>query len=108
MFGLGKVKGEPPLADVLQRLTVLERIVREYETELISMGEQMRKWMRRSVAAERAAGRNQEPGAHGTPVTPGPSARMTSARLRAMQQGRPWGGPGTQEINGGEDNGVHP
>ena len=104
MFGFGKVKGAPEVGAVLQRMSALESAFRTLEQEQIAMHDQVRKWMRRAVAAERAAGRNQEPEAGGRPATPGPQQGMTSARARALRQGRAWGGRLEPEDNG---NGVH-
>lgn len=119
MFWRRKVKGEPPVGEILERLGKLESTMRQLELEQIEMHDGVRRWMRRAVAAERAAGRNQERSGTAAPdVTPVPPPTLRGARLRAWQQGRIWGQPAlsisrpeatvSDEDAGEGTNGVHP
>jgi hypothetical protein len=90
----GKRQVEDPearrqVADLADEIRKLESVVRQIEGEQILMHDQVRKWMRRAVAAERAAERHQEPHRNGGPVTatPAPSVpllRMRGARARIL------------------------
>jgi len=92
MFGKGNVT-QAQLADVMARIDTRiaqqDSVIRTLEAEQLSLHQQVHKWMKRAVAAERAAGRNQErPSA--AAATPAPRT-LTPARARAYMQGRSWG-----------------
>lgn len=102
-FSRGEVKGAPDVSDLLDRMGKLESLMRTLETEQLTLHDQVRKWMRRAVAAERAVGRGQgSPAPAGTAVAPplvkpaslrGARARMYVRRLEetlaAVQAGQP-------------------
>lgn len=94
-FGFGKreVTGDARLAQLENELVKLGSAVRQLQLEQEHMHDQVRRWMRRAVAAERRAesGPAERAGAPGA-VSGGTPVRMTPARLRAMSQGRIWGG----------------
>jgi len=77
------------LRDELERV---QSVVRQIETEVVGMHDQVRRWMRRAVAAERAVVRNQEPAVslphvngHATPAprTPSTISRLSLRGARA-------------------------
>ena len=80
------------LTELRAELTRAESVVRQIEAEVIGMHDQVRRWMRRAVAAERAAERNQEPtgiGHDGQPeATPAPrtsAAPLSRVTLRGAR-----------------------
>lgn len=86
LFGPRKVIDEDARAEAARlgdELARVESVVRQIETEVAGMHDQVRRWMRRAVAAERAVERNQEPHANGfAAVTPAsPAAPAAPARL---------------------------
>lgn len=111
-FGQRQVS-TPPVEERLSRLEAelarLQSALRQLETEQVTMHEQVRRWMRRAVAAERAAERNQErpsvvePPEAATPVPPprrmwGARERIAARRLRSAPT----------PTNGEDPDGVHP
>ncbi|HKW42521.1 MAG TPA: hypothetical protein VJN39_14830 [Gemmatimonadales bacterium] len=114
MFGFRKGQGD---ASLIQRVTVLEAelsktqsVVRQLEGEQLLMHDQVRKWMRRAVAAERAVERNQEPAEDGTPAPPARRVRLSKgllwgARARRLARGAP--DPVNDAPPEVEANGVH-
>jgi hypothetical protein len=92
------------LAELRAELTKAMSVVRQLDTEQAAMHADVKRWMRRAVAAERAAERNQGPHANGhgpvPPVTPAsptlheldppPVSRLTlrgaRARIAARRQ----------------------
>jgi hypothetical protein len=98
LFGPRKVidpEAREELVRLRDELVRVESVVRQFETEVSGMHDQVRRWMRRAVAAERAVERNQEPHANGngpvpsvTPASPAPAAApysrlaMRGARAR--------------------------
>jgi len=101
LFGRGQVKSEEheALWSALRGLTTehesLVRKVREMDGEMSLALDQVRKWMRRAVAAERSAGRDDGGTVHGVDGVPaldtGPGASpsvqrftMTPARARIL------------------------
>lgn len=77
--------------------------VRAYQTEQINMHDQVRKWMRRAIAAERAVERNQDSSAE-RPAgsTPAPAALPWGARGRRYAAAM----RGTSRANGVVENPV--
>lgn len=115
MFGFGKRQADGDvrveLARLGQRVTSLESTLRQLEGEQILMHDQVRKWMRRAVAAERAMVRNQEPSVQTIPVTPerpptwGARRRILERRLaRAARE--PVNGAGAELGEQGGDGGT--
>lgn len=114
-------------------LELVQSAMRQLETEVIGMHDQVRRWMRRAVAAERAVARNQETATNGnghepapeTPAAPPPAAlsRLTlrgarnriaarrrleseAAYLRQVSEGAPAvspGAPGDEPVPPGAD-----
>lgn len=85
--------------------------MRALETEQATLHDQVRKWMRRAIAAERAAERNQEPDPKGpeTPATPAPVVARPLWGARARRIGRiARPDPVEELVNQGATNGVHP
>lgn len=74
LFGTGEVTP----ADLVERVERVERAFRLLEIEQATLHDQVRKWMRRAVAAER---RNQDPATEppGTPAAP-PSRDLSALR----------------------------
>jgi len=80
-FGNRKVQGVPGVEALLARQAELESAVRLLETEQINLHDQVRKWMRRSVAAERVVLRARPTAGPGTgPVSALPMPRPTTLR----------------------------
>lgn len=86
LFGFGKdtpKNVEDELARFDGELRKVQSLMRTLEAEQATMHAEVKKWMRRAVAAETRAGRNQGEGEPSTPDTPGPPfGQMTSARSR--------------------------
>lgn len=88
LFRRRQAEPEPTLlamiADLQAQVTGCLSQVRALESEQITLHDQVRKWMRRAVAAERAVARNQEPdGAPALPVAAPPARRrLWGARAR--------------------------
>jgi hypothetical protein len=87
-------RGEPELE---ARVLTLERAyetlqskMRQYQTEQVQMHEQVQRWMRRAVAAERATARPVVQRGHGEPVAPAarPKLGMWGARRRIAERVR--------------------
>jgi chromosome segregation ATPase len=82
------------LTRLRDELTRVESVVRQVEQEVIDMHSQVRRWMRRAVAAERAVERNQEPSTNGhgsqpvevTPAQPTPARPFSRITLRGARQ----------------------
>ena len=91
MFGFRKRQAAPPdaenrLAHLEAELTKVQSTVRQLEGEQILLHDQVRKWMRRAVAAERAIGRGEPQAAPAPPAAP---RRMWGPRARRMMRGDP-------------------
>jgi hypothetical protein len=92
LFGPRKVVDDDAraqLARLRDELVSVQSVVRQIETEAIAMHDQVRRWMRRAVAAERSVSRNQEPPAvngHGQ-ATPAmlPPAALSRLNLRGAR-----------------------
>lgn len=86
------------LAQLRDEVVRAQSVVRQIEQEAIAMHDQVRRWMRRAVAAERAVLRNQEPPVNGmaTPAAHAPAVvvpplnrvnlRGARARIAARRQ----------------------
>ncbi len=107
LFGRGKVEA-PDTAERLSRLEAevsrLASALRLLEVEQGTVHDQVRKWMRRAVAAERAAERNQEPDGAEPPAPPVMPRVITGVRARRMA--RLARRDPMADANGGTD-GVH-
>lgn len=111
LFGQSKVVAP----DVLHRLAQLElelgktqSELRQVEGEQALMHDQVRKWMRRAIAAERTALRVS--GSEGNPGPRGASPEVPGASRGGSLRG--WGARGRiaqrEQLEEGADNGVHP
>lgn len=99
------------LAKLESRVLALESAVRTLEAEQINMHDQVRKWMRRAVAAQKAAEQREAVEIPEIPAaTPLRTARPWGARARiAARLSRPAPVPDvTLEDEGEGTNGVHP
>jgi len=105
----------PP--EVLSRLEAVESRLRLYQTEQVQMHDDVRRWMRRAVAAERRL-IDRQSGDHqvadATP-TPAPGLRGSIRRIRdaqrltRLQRSDPLDDPERVEVPDAEVvNGVHP
>lgn len=109
LFGRGKVESESSLGaqvlDLGTRIAALESEVRMLRAELALTSDLVAKRMRRAVAAERAAERNQEraPDEGSAPaVTPARRLNMWGARARiAARRGAPRPVPAVQSNGSG-------
>jgi hypothetical protein len=85
LFGRRKVEGQPTVVELATRLGAIESALRQLETEQLTLHDQVRKWMRRAVAAERVATREApgtpKPGAPTPPPATGVRARRLANRL---------------------------
>lgn len=85
LFGKRQVKPVAELEALRAELLKVQSAVRTLELEQQAMHDQVRRWMRRAVAAER----NQEQARETDPaaVTPAsPPVRMTGVRARRLQR----------------------
>jgi hypothetical protein len=120
MFGRGQVSQAQfrELTEQLEaRLTRQDSVIRQLEAEQLSLHAEVRRWMRRAVAAEHNAtgaasrggirsGARERPTQDATPPPPISfgGGRVSRARLRAYSQGRLWGGGALPSaIAGSED-----
>jgi len=92
-----------------ERLGEVESELRTYQTEQVAMHDQVRKWMRRAVAAERAAAVRESGGASPSQL-PRSRAALFGARARIMARraeraARPDPVEEEPEVS---TNGVHP
>lgn len=73
------------IAALRDELTRTQSFIRQLEQEQVGLHDQVRRWMRRAVAAERAAERNQEQrphvNGHVAAVTPAPASPAAGSRL---------------------------
>lgn len=93
MFGHRKVAEEPRLSHLESEVNKVQSELRQLQLEQENMHDQVRRWMRRAVAAERRLSESGTAVAASSPAQPAATpARMTPARLRALAQGRVWGG----------------
>lgn len=101
LFGTRKVTDAEARAELAELRAELQRqasIVRQIESEQALMHDQVRKWMRRAVAAERRTAPNQELELQPAEATPAPSPRTWGARARIMaRRGK------RASLNGGEE-----
>jgi len=102
LFGGGQVT----LEDVVRRVKQLESALRTLETEQVTMHDQVRKWMRRAIAAERriesVAEVTDAPGRHG--ASPPPRRLNWRDRIearRAAARATSTVAPGTTNGGGG-------
>ena len=77
LFGSREVKGLPDLVDHELRIGKLESLLRQLETEQLTLHDQVRKWMRRAVAAERNQERSTLGAAPAPATPPAPPSRST-------------------------------
>lgn len=86
LFGRGQAKDDERLAALERRAAALESALRTLENEQVRMHDQVHKWMRRAVAAERNQERREvgaAPAPAATPAPPRPPAVRTGASLRS-------------------------
>lgn len=75
------------VARLRDEITRVQSVVRQIEAEVVGMHDQVRRWMRRAVAAERVVERNQDPhpnGAgdpNGSAAPPAPPPRAANSRI---------------------------
>lgn len=85
-------QSQPASEDRLSKLEAelhkTQSMVRQLEAEQITLHDQTRKWMRRAVAADKNAERNQEPGARieALPVTPAPRPEWGARGRMALRR----------------------
>lgn len=104
--------------DVLDRLDSVESRLRTYQTEQVTMHDEVRRWMRRAVAAERRveaaekradATREATPAADQGSVASAFRGRGMISRIRAAQRvTRPDPLDDPERVHVEEPNGVHP
>jgi hypothetical protein len=93
------------LQSVRQDVEKLASALRNLELEQQTLHDQVRKWMRRAVAAERNAEQNQEPPA-AQPAAPPVPPRLWGARARRLMRGTPVPDVVVSHTEG-DSNGVH-
>lgn len=85
LFRKPQVARDPRVDSLEAEVVKLQSAMRALQTEQADVHDQIRRYMRRAIAAERAAGVNQEPeGDTDSPngATPLPSRRLWGARAR--------------------------
>ena len=104
IFGKREVRGEPTVGEMLARVEQCESHMRQLETEQLTLHDQVRKWMRRAIAAERTVERAAGKAPAGAAPTQQalPWSQLTGVRARRLANRAAAGYPGPPPADNGE------